>query len=170
MTSSLAECIGNGRLPISEAATDNAQPTEYAPHGGSWLTCLVRLSEELPPKSTPSQLAFFLAAAKGDLLGQPRTHGDIRAELMPGVNRKFAVTYRLFMNRPLRRTDYVSTRIGLGWLWQDEDPLDGRRKPLRLTPLGREVLARVFRIAIDPNDENALNSRLRIAIEAVFVL
>ncbi len=92
------------------------------------------------------------------------------------MNRQFASTYKLFMAEPRKRSDYVSTRPGLGWLYQEPDPADGRRRFLRTTTLGREVLARAFNISVEHIDEglaghaDGLTARLRVAIEAVFVL
>ncbi|GAB7553104.1 hypothetical protein NRB_26100 [Novosphingobium sp. 11B] len=155
-----------------EAANDNAPPRK-ADLPGSWLSCLVRISAQVPPRTTPAQIAFFLAAARDDLLGKPSTFVQLRDDFAPAVRRTLHSTYKVFMTEPRKRPDYVVTRPGLGWLSQEVDPCDGRRRYIRLTSAGKSALADAFNIEVRPShgeNPEALSNRLRVAIEAVYVL
>lgn len=105
---------------------------------------LLRLAELVPERTTLAQMSFFLLAARADLLGKPSTFTEIRDAVGPAVNRSLHTTYKLFLDRPLKRSDYESTRTGLGWLTREMDSADNRRNFLRLTPVGKAILAGVL--------------------------
>ncbi len=89
-------------------------------------------------------MSFFLLAARADLRGRPSTFSEIRDAVGPSVNRSLHTTYKVFLDKPLKRSDYDSNRAGLGWLTREIDPDDNRKKFLRLTQVGKDVLARIL--------------------------
>lgn len=105
---------------------------------------LLLLAELVPERTTLAQMSFFLLAARADLVGKPSTFTEIRDAVGPAVNRSLHTTYKLFLDKPLRRSDYESTRVGLGWLTREMDPADNRRNYLRLTRAGKEVLRSIL--------------------------
>ena len=105
---------------------------------------LLILANEAPERTTLAQMTFFLLAGTADLAGKPSTFTEIRDRVGPTVNRSLHTTYKVFLDRPLKRSDYQSKRQGLGWLTREIDPQDNRRNYLRLTAKGRRVLAKAL--------------------------
>lgn len=114
-------------------------------------TVMLTLAELVPERTTLAQMSFFLLAAAADLKGRAATFTEIRDAVGPAVNRSLHTTYKLFLDRPLKRSDYKSDRIGLGWLTREMDPDDNRRNYLRLTKAGKAVI----KMALDENRRTA---------------
>lgn len=100
---------------------------------------MIVLAEMAPERMTMSQGIFFLLTATADLAGRDPTFGDIKEAVGDTVNRSLHTTYRILLE---------SSRLypnGLGWLRQEENPMDARQKFLRLTPKGRAVMVGILR-------------------------
>lgn len=95
---------------------------------------MLELSKEAPTRLSVAQMTFFLIAAAADLRGNPAAFGDIKEQFAPKMARTLHSTYRTFLvnGHPREPT--------LGWLDREYDPLDSRRKFLRLTAKGRNVV------------------------------
>lgn len=111
-------------------------------------TALIVLAELAPERTTMAQMTFFLVAATADLAGKPATFSSIKEAVGPLVNKSLHTTYKVFLDKPLKRSDYESKREGLGWLSREENPQDNREKFLRLTAQGRNIIAELLE-AID---------------------
>ena len=109
-----------------------------------YSTVMLTLAEMVPERTTLAQMTFFLLAAIADLGGKPATFTDIKEAVGPAVNRSLHTTYKLFLDRPLKRSDYESNRQGLGWLTREMDPNDNRKNYLRLTSSGRAIIKMVL--------------------------
>jgi hypothetical protein len=118
----------------------NLRPSDFRDLSNAMLA----LANEAPERTTLPQMTFFLLAAMADLKGKPSTFTEIRDGVGPTVNRSLHTTYKIFLDRPLRRSDYESKRQGLGWLTRELDPEDNRRNYLRLTASGKRVLLKVL--------------------------
>lgn len=105
-----------------------------------YSTVLLTLAEMVPERTTLAQVSFFLLAAIADAAGKPATFTELREAVGPAVNRSLHTTYKLFLDRPMRRSDYDSKRQGLGWLTREMDPDDNRKNYLRLTPSGKAIV------------------------------
>jgi hypothetical protein len=101
---------------------------------------LIKLAEQAPERTTTGQMAFFVLAGIADATGKPATFTEIKEQVGNAINRSLHTTYKVFLDRELRRSDTDSKRAGLGWLTREEDQDDNRRKYLRLTPEGWRVL------------------------------
>lgn len=104
----------------------------------NFSTALIAAADLAPDRMTLSQLTFFLFAAMADIRGTPATFSDIRDTAGPRVRKSMHTTYKILLDGS-RRSDRADTP-GVGWLRREEDPLDNRRKFLRLTPKGRNVV------------------------------
>jgi len=89
---------------------------------------------------TINQLAFFLVAAVADARGRALTISQIMEAGDGIINRSVANTYKVLLG-PKERDD---KSIGLGWLYREPDPLDERRKFLRLTEKGWTIVRTVL--------------------------
>lgn len=107
---------------------------------------MLALAEEAPDRTTLAQMTFFIFAGKADLAGKPATFTEIRDKLGPAVSRSLHTTSKLFLDRPINRSDYKAKRPGLGWLTREMDPADNRRNFLRLTTRGHQVLEKVLSV------------------------
>lgn len=107
-------------------------------------TALIVLAELSPERMTLAQMTFFLSAAIADLAGKPGTFSTLKEAVGPIVNRSLHTTYKAFLDKPMKRSDYESKRQGLGWLTREENPADNREKFLRLTAQGRNVIAELL--------------------------
>ena len=96
------------------------------------------LSEVSPRNLTGAQQSFFLAAALADLAESPATFTELREVVGSSVNRSLHSTYKVFLNEGRIRDG--QRQAGIGWLKTEVDPIDNRRKYLRLTPKGRRVI------------------------------
>lgn len=105
----------------------------------NFSTAMIVLAEMAPERMTMSQAIFFVLTATADLAGRNPTFSDIRDAVGDTVNRSLHTTYRVLLE-PNR--NYPK---GLGWLRQEENPMDARQKFLRLTPKGRTVMTAVLR-------------------------
>jgi hypothetical protein len=106
----------------------------------SFSTALTYLAEQAPERTTSAQMAFFILAGIADAAGKPATFTEIKEEIGPAINKSLHTTYKVSLDREQRRSDTDAVRQGLGWLTREEDPIDNRRKYLRLTSKGRDVL------------------------------
>lgn len=106
----------------------------------NFSAALIELAEQAPERTTAAQMVFFLLAGLADEADKPATFTEVRDAAGPAINRSLHTTYKVFLDRPQRRSDTDATRQGLGWLTREEDPEDNRRKYLRLTPKGRRVM------------------------------
>ncbi|EQB12675.1 hypothetical protein [Novosphingobium lindaniclasticum] len=107
-------------------------------------TALIVLAELAPERTTLAQMTFFLLAATADLSGKPATFSSIKEAVGPLINKSLHTTYKVFLDKPLTRSDYESKRQGLGWLYREENPVDNREKFLRLTAQGRNIIAELM--------------------------
>lgn len=98
----------------------------------------VRAAELGPDRLTLGQLVFFLYAGMADLAGRPATFSEIREAAGSRINKSMHTTYKVLLDGA-RRSDRADTP-GVGWLYTETDPTDNRRKLLRLTPKGIDVL------------------------------
>lgn len=128
----------------------------------AWADGVTRLAEMSPERTTMPQMAFFLAAACGDLAGRPTTLTDIKDDVGSIICRSVHSTYALFLDRPRKCRRRGEPQEGLGWLTQETDPLDNRRKFLRLTEAGRAAVARLFEV-IDHAGSGESTSRMTIS-------
>ena len=107
------------------------------------LTVFGALAEQLPERATVGQTSTFLAAAVHDMTGNPATLTDLKDTLGPRMGRSIHTTYQLFLDRDIVRGDRPVVK-GLGWLTQEGDRKDYRKKYLRLTPRGRSVVQMIL--------------------------
>lgn len=121
----------------------SAQLTRHVGELTDFSTALIALAELVPERTTLGQITFFLLAGIADIKGSAATFTEIKEAVGPAVNRSLHTTYRLFLDRPSRRSDTGKSRDGLGWLYREENPDDNRQKFLKLTDAGRLVLAEV---------------------------
>jgi hypothetical protein len=102
---------------------------------------MIVLSEVAPRHLTMAQASFFLTAALADRAGRAATYTDLKETLGPLVSRSLNTTYKIFLKEGRMRD---GERIeGVGWLTAEVDPLDNRRKFLRLTRTGQRVIDEV---------------------------
>lgn len=99
---------------------------------------LIRAAELAPDRLTLGQLAFFIYAGMADLSGHPATFTEIRDIAGERINKSLHTTYKVLLEGS-RRSDRANTP-GVGWLYREMDPTDNRRKLLRLTRTGDEIL------------------------------
>lgn len=90
------------------------------------------------PRTSVKQLFAFLAVARAEAMGETILLSDIRAIEDPAtgksiVDQTIQQTFAVMMEPSDREPK------ALGWVRQDIDPDDKRRKPLRLTDKGHEV-------------------------------
>jgi hypothetical protein len=111
----------------------------------NFSAALIELAEQAPERTTAAQMAFFVLAGMADAAGKPATFTEIKDAVGPAINRSLHTTYKVFLDRVQRRSDTDVTRAGLGWLTREEDPTDNRRKYLRLTAKGRDVMRGLIR-------------------------
>lgn len=105
----------------------------------NFSAAMIVLAEMAPERMTLSQGIFFVLTATADLAGKDPTFSDIKEAVGETVNRSLHTTYRILLE-PSRV--YPNA---LGWLRQEENPMDARQKFLRLTPKGRAVMVGVLR-------------------------
>lgn len=116
---------------------------------------LLKMAELGPDRLSISQGALFLFVGLADLSGKPATFSDLREDLGPALLKSLHTTYRVFLTDDEREPDRSTS---LGWIYRQTDPADNRRKYLRLTPRGCEVLQAVLSamggdaVARDNND------------------
>ena len=103
-------------------------------------TALVVLGEMAPERTTLPQVAFFLLAALADMTGRAATFTEIRETVGPAIGRSLHTTYQVFLDRERHRSDTAKVTAGMGWLEREADPKDNRKKYLKLTAKGREVV------------------------------
>lgn len=96
---------------------------------------LLYLAEAGNDRLTINQAAFFLIAAAADARGVPLTMGEIMERGEGVLTKSLKTTYKVL----LEPTPHYKN-IGLGWLTRETDADDERRKYLRLTDLGRDVV------------------------------
>ena len=115
------------------------QPAELR----SFSAALITVAELAPDRMTMSQMAFFLFAAMADLRGTPQTFSEIRDAAGPQIRKSLHTTYKILLDGS-RRSDRADTP-GVGWLRREEDPSDNRRKFLRLTDRGRDIVRAIIK-------------------------
>jgi hypothetical protein len=121
--------------------TDKIERRQSTPALRNFSAGLIVLAELSPRQLTAAQLAFFLTAGLADRAGRASTFTDLKDAVGPTVNRSLHTTYKVFLKEGrVRDGDRVT---GLGWLKADLDPLDHRRKFLRLTNAGQRVIDEV---------------------------
>jgi hypothetical protein len=102
---------------------------------------LIVLAELTPRNLTLAQLAFFLTAGLADRAGRTATFTELKEAVGPAVGRTLHTTYKVFLSEGRVRDG--ERMAGLGWLKAELDPLDHRRKFLRLTRQGQRVIDEV---------------------------
>lgn len=117
------------------------------PYSGSmhnlraFSTALMRAAELAPDRMSLGQLAFFLYAGMGDLADHPLTFTEIKQIAGERINKSLHTTYKVLLDGS-RRSDRADTP-GVGWLYTETDSTDNRRKLLRLTRKGAEIMAMI---------------------------
>lgn len=101
---------------------------------GALLRVMAVLADETPVRLSSAQIAFFLAAANAQALGDPATSGEIGDML----GKKVAQTVRSTYLRLCEPTEGFPDAVG--WLVRDVDPNDGRRRLLTLSEKGIDVI------------------------------
>lgn len=99
---------------------------------------LVALAEVAPERMSASQLAFFLLTGLADISNTPTTFTEVKDAVGPVIGRSLHTTYKVFLCE-----DEVSDKArqqALGWLTAESDSSDRRRKYLRLTERGMNVM------------------------------
>lgn len=118
-----------------------AQRAAFTPALKNFLAGMIVLAELSPRNLTLAQCTFFLTAAMADRAGRPATFTDLKEAVGEAVNRSLHSTYKVFLAEGRLRDG--TRQPGLGWLTRDTDPLDNRRKYLKLTPLGHSIVDEV---------------------------
>lgn len=103
---------------------------------------MITLATLLPDRATTAQAAFFLIAGMEDIRGRPTTFTDVVETTGHAIGRSLKTTYRLLIDGATPKLREEGK--GLGWLKAEVDPADNRRRFLRLTPEGREVMEAVL--------------------------
>jgi hypothetical protein len=101
------------------------------------------LAEDAADRMTMGQVYFFLMAASRDLKGDPTTFTEIRDQFGDKIGKSLHSTYRQLL-KPARTYPKA-----LGWLDRWEDPMDQRRKYLKLTPKGKRVARLLLETIVD---------------------
>jgi hypothetical protein len=118
--------------------TTTTKRGQHTPALKNFSAGLLVLAELAPKHLTLAQCAFFMTAALADRAGRPATFTDLREAVGPAVNRSLHTTYKVFFTEGRVRD---GARVqGLGWIKAELDPLDNRRKFLRLTRIGQSVV------------------------------
>lgn len=96
---------------------------------------LLYLAEAGNDRLTINQAAFFMLAAASDLRGVPLTLTEIMEKGEGVLTKSLKTTYKVLL--PPTHGYQTSS---VGWLDREPDPDDERRKYLRLTDKGRQVI------------------------------
>lgn len=96
------------------------------------------LAEDAEDRMTMGQVFFFLMAASRDLKDDPTTFTEIKEQFGDMIGKSMHSTYRQLL-KPARTYPKA-----LGWLDRQEDPMDNRRKYLKLTPKGRDIVKKLI--------------------------
>lgn len=102
---------------------------------------LLRLATLAPDRLTASQLTFFMLAGISDLAGAPTTFTEIKEVVGDPMSKSLHTTYKVFLSDEGRSS---TRQQALGWLMRETDRHDNRKKYLRLTKKGRDVMAQVI--------------------------
>lgn len=105
-------------------------------------TVLARLTAYATDRLSIAQAVFFIEAARADLAGRPATFTEIRDSAGDAISRSLHTTYKVFLGDEGREKN--RRQQALGWLVRELDHTDNRRKYLRLTAKGREVIKNLF--------------------------
>ncbi|MFN3558931.1 MAG: hypothetical protein ACK4UQ_06550 [Brevundimonas sp.] len=101
-------------------------------------TAVARLVEQSEPRTSGRQILAFLAVAQAEADGKSIMLSDIRdiegSDGQPIIGQSIAQTFAMLLDPSEREPR------GLGWVRQEVDPDDRRRKYLKLTDKGRAVL------------------------------
>lgn len=119
---------------------------QHVPGLRDFSTATLVLAELAPERMSLSQAVFFLFAGLADLAGRPATFTDLKEAVGSSINKSLHTTYKVLLDESRRRG--TSRDPGLGWLTREVDREDNRKKYLRLTNRGRQVLKELG-IAID---------------------
>lgn len=123
----------------AEKRPTSTRSTESMHNLRAFSTALIRAAELAPDRMSLGQLAFFLYAGMGDLADHPLTFTDIKNVAGDRINKSLHTTYKVLLDGS-RRSDRADTP-GVGWLYTETDSTDNRRKFLRLTRKGAEIMA-----------------------------
>ncbi|WP_145960509.1 helix-turn-helix domain-containing protein [Novosphingobium meiothermophilum] len=139
---------GDGKTTMSQ--TKPIKLSRYVKPLSALSASLLYLAEEGNDRLTINQAAFFLIAAAADARGRPLTPSEIVEGAGGVLNASLANTYKVLL--PPSHKEYRG--IALGWLQQEVDEDDQRRKLLRLTPKGVAVMrAALVALGQKPKDE-----------------
>ncbi len=94
---------------------------------------LFAYNELVPARMTGLQMQTFLMIAVAHARERDLTMTDLREESGELIGMHMNRSYQFFLPPSARNPE------GLGWVMTEEDPLDGRRKYLRLTEKGEEI-------------------------------
>jgi hypothetical protein len=135
--------LGGGRTKLDSEGVKHEPPTIDVEKFTVFSLALLELTKELTnPRLTLRQALFFIVFAAGDLNEIKRTLADVRDRPISEDN-----PTKLFGESiESSYTIFLEGKDGLGWLEQAPDPLDKRRKLIKLTDKGREVVARIAAI------------------------
>lgn len=113
-----------------------AKPSSFVKPLAGLSATMLYLAQSGNDRLTINQAAFFLIAAAADARGRPMTVSEIMEGAEGILNPSLQNTYKVLLE-PNRR-DYKD--IGLGWLEREPDPDDERRRYLRVTDKGWNVV------------------------------
>lgn len=137
------------KLPTGGSATSkkpqaegNVRLIEHMHELRSFSAGLLVLTELCSERMSMGQVTFFLFAGLADLAGRPATFTELRDLIGPSMSKSLHTTYKVFLGHKEREQ---RRQVALGWLMRELDPSDNRRKYLRLTKQGREIMAEVVR-------------------------
>jgi len=144
-----------GMSASSELHTRRASLDSFS----AFTDAMLHLAQDLPGGVTLGQMVFFLSAAQADFRGEPATFGRVRADVVSSVSSSVESTYKVFLDSPRK----VGGRVvdGLGWLTAEVDPSHARRKVLRVTAKGAEVVEEVCRLLRDSRPDINVRSSSR---------
>lgn len=97
------------------------------------------LSEACPPRMSVRQVLAFAIIAYGNAMGKKLSLADVREAAGEGLGQSIEKTIWAFFEPSPKEPD------GLGWLEQEADPDDARRKYLILTDKGRYIVNEMTR-------------------------
>lgn len=112
---------------------------------GHIANALQILAREIPPRTSVRQAMAFVAIARFDALNLSVTLAELRdamgvdAQGMPLLGQSIERTFATFLPPTPDEPE------ALDWCYQDADPNDRRRKPLRLSSKGRTMADRIVR-------------------------
>lgn len=119
-----------------------------------WALSLLSIGMEMPPRISFRQGAAFALVAAANAYGRRITMTDVRdffneREGTSGVAQSLAKSFQIFLEPTKQEPN------GLGWVYQEMDKDDRRRKYLCLTQEGAEAVLRAVDARKSKEEQNA---------------